>query len=278
MYPAYSLFEVSSGSPSSRACDLRLSVSPAAVPPLDRRRVRFRTRTGLTCIGDGPDLAFRWRCASNPKATEWVAEVDERVTSAVLYTPEREPPATNGDTLIPHPGASPIIQVLLARHLGVRGAGALHHAAAAIRDDRLYLFPARSGTGKSTLCDLLDERAGFRSIGDDRIITRRDGIGFTGYGTPWMSTSRTAVNASAPLAAILFLEQAPETHVEQVDQAAAVERFLPVTDIPWWDATVSGEVLGYLEALTAEVPAYVLRFAPTPEVAGVVAGIDVQTC
>jgi len=213
-----------------------------------------------------------WHYAWTTAAGEWTADTDRDISRTEIHAEDRrpEPPAVPSRLL--HPAHSPLLQILISLHLAARGIGALHHAAAAVREGRCYLFPARSGTGKSTLATLLHRSELFRVLGDDRIFTRQHGSEFAGYGTPWVSTARLCENLSAPLGAIVFLNQAPHTRLEPIARAEAVRRMLPVTDIPWWEPQITDSLLGYLDGLVSTVPAFVLHFAPTPDVAGVLAG------
>ena len=230
-------------------------------------RLLCRTRRGLACERSSRGLRLVWAGSSSGTRDEWVAETDLDVSAARLCEAGGCVAAMarpgRGPATIP----SPVIQVLLSLHLAARGIGALHHAAAAIRGGRCYLFPARSGTGKSTLATLLDRSGEFRVLGDDRIFTRRRGGEFAGCGTPWVSTAGLCENLSAPLGALVFLNQARQTCLEAIPHADAARRLLPLTDIPWWEPRITDSVLDYLDGLVSTVPAYILHFTPTPDVA-----------
>jgi hypothetical protein len=118
---------------------------------------------------------------------------------------------------------------------------------------------------------LLNESGEFRVLGDDRIFTRKAASGFSVHASPWVSTSRLCENLSGPLEGMIFLRQAPKTQLTKITKAEALQWLLPVTDIPWWEQAATNSILGYLEELISTVPAYILDFTPTPDVADVLA-------
>jgi hypothetical protein len=164
-------------------------------------------------------------------------------------------------------------QVLLDRVLADRQ-GCYLHSAGAILDGQGLLFVAHSGTGKSTLTQMLQDyphptlplpgggdRKGVEVLCDDRNIVRRQPGGFWAYGT-WSHGEWPVVSASsAPLRAILFLEQAPENRLLPLDGGRDVISRLvaclitPYAPADWWRKS-----LDVVERLAREVPCYRLRF------------------
>ena len=95
----------------------------------------------------------------------------------------------------------------------------LFHGSAISLDGEVYLFTAKSGTGKSTHTRLWRELFGERAvmINDDKPLLEVTDSGVLVYGTPWNGKHRLSTNASAPLKAICILERAEEnTIVRQV--------------------------------------------------------------
>jgi len=96
---------------------------------------------------------------------------------------------------------------------------------------------------------------------DDRMIVRRWPEGFRIHGT-WSHGDVPDVSAdSAPLKAILFLEQAQENRLIHIDHRQEVIRRLlaclikPFVTADWWD-----RMLTLVETMAHEVPCYSLRF------------------
>jgi hypothetical protein len=152
----------------------------------------------------------------------------------------------------------PTDQILLAQLLADRD-GCFLHAAGVALDGKGFLFVGHSDAGKSTTSLLLRERGTI--LCDDRIIVRRYRDGFRACGT-WSHGDVPDVSpAIVPLRALLFLEQAPENRlVPLVDRHEVMARLTacvirPLVTADWWEKTMD-----VLEALSHEVPCYVLRF------------------
>lgn len=192
-------------------------------------------------------------------ALRWSTTYDVERGAVVSAGPAKAGPG--GGLVLPDLRWYPHYQFLLTGYLA-RCRGALHHCAGALYRGRMILFPARSGTGKSTLSRLLAASGRFEIAGDDRIVTRRLGREWMAFGTPWPSTAGFSANRAAPLGGICFLHQSPDNRVEDLSAQNALRRLLPVTDIPWYDEPFSAGILAHCEDLVASVPLRAFHFRP----------------
>ena len=152
----------------------------------------------------------------------------------------------------------PSDQILLARVLADRGGG-YFHAAGAILDGRGLLFVGHSDAGKSTVAAMLKGKA--EILCDDRIIVRERPEGFRIYGT-WSHGDVADVSAnSAPLKAMLFLEQAKQNRLIPIeDKRQRFKKVLPYLIKPletrdWWE-----KMLDLTQRIAGSVPCYFLEF------------------
>jgi hypothetical protein len=158
----------------------------------------------------------------------------------------------------------PLDQILLTTLLASEGA-LLLHACGGMTPAGGVAFAGVSGAGKSTLSRLLADSPGMRFFSDDRIFVRRqrhNDARFQLHGTPWAGDAHMARNEHAPLAALCFLTQATSTRLQDLIPADALQRLLPITTLPWFDARAIGRALDACEQLIANVPCYELLFAP----------------
>ncbi|HEB84921.1 MAG TPA: hypothetical protein ENI92_07985 [Bacteroidetes bacterium] len=153
----------------------------------------------------------------------------------------------------------PTDQVLIASLLPSRQACYLH-SSAMILDESGLLFVGHSGAGKSTIAKLLRGRA--RLLCDDRNIVRFWPDGVKVHGTWHHGELPEVSSATAPLKAILFLEQ-DERHalVPVCEPNEAFRRLLPrlirsYASREWWEKS-----LEILARIAREVPCHELRFA-----------------
>lgn len=155
--------------------------------------------------------------------------------------------------------------------------GLLVHAAGAVLKGRGLVFPALSGTGKSTLSGLLETEFPGSVVCDERIALRPDAAPdgtaprWTLAGTPWSSSAGIARKTAAPLSALVFLEQAPDCAIEPIPASDAVRRMLPQISVDWKNTELADRGVAALDALLAAVPAYVFRFTKTPAAAHFIA-------
>jgi MoaA/NifB/PqqE/SkfB family radical SAM enzyme len=152
----------------------------------------------------------------------------------------------------------PTDQILLARVLADRG-GCYLHSAGVILEDKGLLFVGHSDAGKSTIATMLKGKA--EILCDDRIIVREGPEGFRMYGT-WSHGDVAEVSAnSAPLKAMLFLEQAKQNRLIPIeDKRQRFKKILPYLIKPletrdWWD-----RMLSLVQRIANEVPCYSLQF------------------
>lgn len=97
------------------------------------------------------------------------------------------------------------------------------HGAAVVVDGVVYLFTAKSGTGKTTHAKLWLENIENSYIinGDKPLIKIEDG-GIILYGTLWQGKEGYGVNEKAPLRAICVLERNTENRIERI---SAIDAF-----------------------------------------------------
>lgn len=149
-------------------------------------------------------------------------------------------------------------QILLAPAIAERQASFLHSSGMIINGQGL-LFVGHSDAGKSTMLKMLREYG--EILCDDRNIIRRWPEGFHIHGT-WSHGELPDVSpASAPLRAILYLEQAKTNElIPIVDRRERLGKYLShvvkalITE-EWWDKT-----LDLAGMVSTEVPAYRLKF------------------
>ena len=110
----------------------------------------------------------------------------------------------------------------------------LVHGSAIMMDGAVFLFTARSGTGKSTHTRLWREVFGERCtmVNDDKPLLRITNGGVTVYGTPWNGKHRLGENISAPLSAICILTRSEENFITPVTVSEALPHIFTQVNRP----------------------------------------------
>ncbi|MBN1939964.1 MAG: radical SAM protein [Candidatus Aminicenantes bacterium] len=166
----------------------------------------------------------------------------------------------------------PTDQIWLGPLLADRRAALVHSAAASLNGQGL-VFVGHSEAGKSTTMEILKAARQERGLNaeilcDDRNVVRkwdgRNREGFDGWrvhGTWSHGTTADVSPSSAPLRAILFLEQAKTNEIVPLTDRKDIWRRLlatlirPMVTAEWWQ-----KELDVLEELVAEAPCFVMRF------------------
>ena len=159
----------------------------------------------------------------------------------------------------------PVDRVLFMGVLAHRNAFIVHSCGWSCHG-KSVLFPGVSGAGKTTLCRQLMAAGQGRILSDDRVVLREGPEGFRACGTPWPGDAKQARNESAPLAALGFIEQAPEHRLTPIPPAEALRRLMEAASIPWYSSDLRDLVLPLVERLVSTVPAYRVGFRPDPGV------------
>jgi hypothetical protein len=274
-YVFFSSPRVPDAAPDDSPADIEVEVLTTASPANDSP-VLFDSGSAwsVQAEGDGYRLGFH-RGESGPFHT--IACSDADTTHVRVYANQDVAPTEPPVQWITNPVRYPLDQLLLMNHLAPRG-GVIVHAAGAVVDGKALVFPGASGAGKSTLSRLFVVAGlGDSLLSDDRVILRwgtprvasADAGGHERvetWGTPWPGDARIARNASAPLAAVLFLVKADENEMVPLSTGRAMRRLMPVVSCPWYDRERGGLVLDTCARIVEKLPCYDLRFCPDGDV------------
>ena len=124
------------------------------------------------------------------------------------------------------------------------------------------LFTAPSGTGKSTQADLWEKYEAADIYNGDRTIVRKMNGEYYGFGSPYAGTSGIYRNESAPIKAIVVIEQGPENIIQRL---YGREAFLPLfreTLMNTWNKEYMEKMTDLLMDAACQIPVYHLSCRP----------------
>lgn len=124
------------------------------------------------------------------------------------------------------------------------------------KDGTAILFTAPSGTGKSTQGDLWKTYRSARIINGDRTIIRKRNGTWYAYGAPFCGTSAIHLNRQAPIKAIIVLQQAPENHVEIMNERQAFFALYSELTVNSWNTSFVQKALNWIAKLSEEIKIY----------------------
>lgn len=148
----------------------------------------------------------------------------------------------------------------------------LLHSSAILLDNRVYLFIAKSGTGKSTHSQMwMESFPESELLNDDHPIIRLHPSGeVIAYGSPWSGKTPCYRNLSAPAAAIVRIKRAPHNQLHPILSAA--RRYASVmtcNSAVQWDSTLATAKAEALGRIVRTLPCYEMECLPNPEAAEV---------
>ena len=158
--------------------------------------------------------------------------------------------------------ARAILNVLAAEHLIARNHGVILHASYIAWRDRAILFTAPSGTGKSTQAELWKDLRGAQIINGDRVAIRLEQGKLLAEGIPFAGSSKYCENRSLPLAAVVYLGQAPTTTIRRMKGAEAFMRIWEGCSVNTWDREDVRLISDLVTNLVQTVPIYHLTCTP----------------
>ncbi len=142
----------------------------------------------------------------------------------------------------------------------------LLHSSVIRYEDKAQLFFGVSGTGKSThsrlwlehvpRCDLMND--------DNPVIRFIDGQARV-FGSPWSGKTLCYRNVSAPVRALVRLEQAPENRIERLFGLQAYASVVAAVSTIRWSPEIMDSLVPTIEKAAMQVPCYRLSCRPDRE-------------
>ena len=132
-------------------------------------------------------------------------------------------------------------------------------------DNQVIILSAPSGTGKTTLAELLQKYKNAEVVNGDFALLSYCENGVYFEPTPFCGTSRQAGNNRVKVDRIIFLEQAAENHMRRLHVQQALKRMMSNVFVPEWDARMVESVLNNVMNIVSILPISVLAFAPVKE-------------
>jgi hypothetical protein len=140
--------------------------------------------------------------------------------------------------------------------------GLMIHASSIEWNGQGVMFPAPSGTGKSTHAHLWHRRFGVTILDGDQTSCRLvDGFPVV-FGLPWCGTSGEFTNASRPLRAIVFLEQSPSNSIRRLTLSEGAVRLFARCFMHISNEIMTDRALQTIKEIVGRTDCYLLKCRP----------------
>ena len=143
--------------------------------------------------------------------------------------------------------------------------GIFLHASCVECGGKGIVFTAAKQTGKSTQAALWEKYREAEIINGDRILLRKTGDVWRGYGSPYAGTSRIFKNKSVPISAIAVLSQGTENKVSELVFFDALKALMEGCSYEIWDRNSVERVANIAQDLFGEIKFVKLECRPDLE-------------
>lgn len=169
--------------------------------------------------------------------------------------------------------AKTILDSMEVEHLVARNNGFVFHCSFIEWNGKAILFTAPSETGKSTQADLWNKYRNTEIINGDRAAVRlADGV-LLAEGIPFSGSSAYCKNSSLPIAAIVYLAQAPVTTIRRMKGYEAFFRIWEGVSVNTWYREDMERVSAVVQKVAEGIPVY--HMPCTPDESAVIALEDI---
>lgn len=154
------------------------------------------------------------------------------------------------------------LELLVFNFLILNYSRIMMHASVIEYNSEAILFSGPSGIGKSTQADLWKEYKNADILNGDRGILHIGENSIEVHGSPFAGSSKIYRNISAPVKAIVLLEQSCENKIEKLSPQIAYKSLYPRFAIPNWDMEWTLECVTMIEKLMRILPIYKMSCTP----------------
>lgn len=135
----------------------------------------------------------------------------------------------------------------------------LLHCSFIVSRGEAILFCAGKGVGKSTQAALWEKYRGAEIVNGDRALLQLSADGLTAFGTPYCGSSEIALNRSAPVRAVVLLEQGEDNALTRCGGASAFTRFMAQLS---YEPYQTEKTVDFALNVCETVPLYAFRCLP----------------
>jgi len=167
----------------------------------------------------------------------------------------------NENGALQNPFSYPLDQVLTITLL-TKKQGILVHSCGFAYKNKGYLFIGSSGTGKSTMANIIMKNKDGTILSDDRIVVRKRHGHFYIYGTPWHGTAGFVSPEKTPLKGLFFLKKGANNYLQKLSLSDTVSRLFKCSFPPFWNKKGISSALKLCEDIAISIPSFEFIFTP----------------
>ena len=226
-------------------CDVRVAVREGPLPERAGRLVSHKDGRSFYVDGDRAVMFSSYPDWGGEKPYACREGTDDRIVLTVDY------PDGLWDAMLFH-------ALNLPELFAQRGFFMLHCSFVICRGEAV-LFCAGKGVGKSTQAALWKKYRRAEIVNGDRALLGLSEDGLTAFGTPYCGSSEIALNRSAPVKAVVLIEQGPRNEICRCEGASAFIRILSQLSFEDYQKE---KAVDFATGVCAGVPVYAMKCLP----------------
>lgn len=130
-----------------------------------------------------------------------------------------------------------------------------------------FVFTGNSGVGKSTISKIMSRSTDYyNQLSDDRLVVRKKGNIFWGFGNPFDFKIQKVSNDSAAIKYIFFLNHSDSNKIIELPEKEKLKRLLTVAMLPYWDKRLLSFSALLLFDFAKQIRVYDLFFKPDQDI------------
>lgn len=156
-----------------------------------------------------------------------------------------------------------LLQIILINYLARNDGFFVHGVGIKDIDNVGFLFPAKSGGGKSTTARLWDKNSKAKILNDDRVIVRKIKNKFFIFGTPWHGDFHDYLKSlpeKAELKKIFLIYHRKENKIEKLKTSEAFSIFYPNVFVTFWNKKTLKKQIEICHQLVKKTPVFYFGF------------------
>lgn len=159
-------------------------------------------------------------------------------------------------------GTHTVLSAIAAEHLVIQADGIIFHCSYIEYNGKAILFTAPSETGKSTQADLWHNYRGADIVNGDRAVIRAIDGKLYAAGIPFSGSSNHCENKTLPLAAIVYLGQAPITTINRLSGYQSFVRVWEGVSVNTWDKDDMNKASALIKKVVENVQVFYMPCTP----------------
>ena len=159
-----------------------------------------------------------------------------------------------------NPVESSSYELLLSGYLNINKTGITLHSALVSFNNKGYIFPGKSGSGKSSISGLWSQEKDAEVLADEQIMIRKKNGNLYSFSTPWQGNTLNNKNKGVPLQKIFFIKHGNKNALQKLSTLDAANRLMVRCFPTFWHRDGMQFALDFCTRIASEIGCFEFSF------------------